>query len=315
MQQRIASHVAMVPLKRRSTIARQEALFGYIFLSPWIIGFLAFVAGPMVASLVLSFTKYAFPKPPSFIGVDNFVRAFAKDPLFWPSVLRTFEYAVLIVPLGVGGALMVAILLNQGLRFTNVYRTICFLPHLTPVVASIFVWTWLLNPSFGFVNEVLFRLFRITGPGWFGDKTWAIPSLVLVALWGAIGGNMMMIFLAGLQGVPKDLYEVASIDGANAWRRFWSITLPMISPTLFFNSVLAIIGALQSFTAAFVATGGGPAYATYFYALHIYNTAFQYYDMGYASALAWLFFLVIVTLTFIQFRVSRRWVYYAGEVD
>ena len=304
-----------VPLRRGlSRRARQEAFFAYLFLLPWILGFLVFVAGPMIASFALSFTKYNIVKPPTFIGIDNFARAFGKDPLFWPSISRTFLYALLVVPLGVIGALLVALLLNQGLRGTNIYRTVFFLPHLTPAVASIFVWTWLLNPSFGFVNEELFRLFHITGPGWFGDKTWAIPALVLVALWGAIGGNMMMIFLAGLQGVPKDLYEVASIDGATALRKFWNITLPMISPTLFFNSVLAVIGALQSFTNAFVATGGGPAYATYFYALHIYNSAFTFSQMGYACALAWLFFVVIVTLTYIQFRASKRWVYYAGEV-
>ncbi len=289
-------------------------MYGYLFLLPWIIGFVVFVGGPMIASLVLSFTKYNIVKPPTFIGLENFTRAFSKDPLFWSSIGRTFLYAVLVVPLGVTGALLTAMLLNQGLRGTNIYRTVFFLPHLTPAVASIFVWTWLLNPSFGFVNEMLFRIAHITGPGWFGDKAWAIPSLVLIALWGTIGGNMMMIFLAGLQGVPKDLYEVASIDGATSWNRFWNITLPMISPTLFFNTVLAIIGALQSFTNAFVATGGGPAYATYFYALHIYNTAFSYSEMGYASALAWLFFLVLVSFTYLQFWASKRWVYYAGEV-
>lgn len=315
MGHNVAYGAAALPARRgASTIARREALFAYIFLAPWIVGFLVFVAGPIIASLILSFTKYNIVNPPEFLGLANFQRALFQDPLFWASLLRTFEYAVLVVPLAVGGALLVALLLNQGLRLTNVYRTVFFLPHLTPVVASIFVWTWLLNPSFGFVNEMLFRLFRIQGPGWFGDETWAIPSLVLVALWGAIGGNLMMIFLAGLQGVPKDLYEVASMDGANAWRRFWSITLPMISPTLFFNSILAVIGALQTFTPAFIATNGGPAYATYFYALNIYNEAFSFSELGYACALAWIFFLVLVTFTYVQFTASRRWVYYAGEV-
>jgi len=300
--------------RRRSTMARREARYAYIFLAPWIIGFLVFVAGPIIASLVLSFTKYNITNPPVFIGLDNFHRAFRLDPQFWPSLVRTFTYAALVVPTSVGGALLVALLLNQSLRFTAFYRTVFFLPHLTPIVASIFVWTWLLNPSFGLVNEIIFRLLHVQGPGWFGDTTWAIPSLVLVALWGAIGGNLMLIFLAGLQGVPKDLYEVASLDGAGTWDRFWHITLPMISPTLFFNSVLAIIGALQTFTAAFVATNGGPAYATTFYALQIYNTAFVFGEMGYACALAWLFFIVLVVFTYVQFRTSRRWVYYAGEV-
>jgi multiple sugar transport system permease protein len=212
----------------------------------------------------------------------------------------------------VGGALLVAVLLNQGLQLTNVYRTIFFMPHLTPIVASIFIWLWLLHPQYGFVNEALFRLFHIIGPGWFNSKEWAIPSLLLVAMWGTIGGNMMLIFLAGLQGVPKDLYEVASIDGASTFRRFLHITMPMISPTIFFNSVLAIIGALQTFTSAFVATAGGPAYATWFYAVNIYYQAFQYFNMGYAAALSWLFAVLIITLTWSQFRMSRSWVYYAG---
>lgn len=300
--------------RRRSNMARREARYAYLFLAPWIIGFVVFVAGPIIASLVLSFTKYDISNAPSFVGLANFQRAFRLDPQFWPSLVRTFVYAALVVPTSVGGALLVAILLNQSLRFTAFFRTVFFLPHLTPIVASIFVWTWLLNPSFGLVNDIIYNLFHVQGPGWFGDTTWAIPSLVLVALWGAIGGNLMLIFLAGLQGVPKDLYEVASLDGAGTWDRFWHITLPMISPTLFFNSVLAIIGALQTFTAAFVATNGGPAYATTFYALQIYNTAFVFGQMGYACALAWIFFIVLVFFTYVQFQSSRRWVYYAGEV-
>jgi multiple sugar transport system permease protein len=296
-------------------LARTENIYAYLFLLPWIVGFVAFVAGPILASLVLSLTTYDIATDPEFIGIANYVRAFTQDPLFWGSILRTFEYSIVVVPLGVGGALLAAVLLNQGLKGTNVYRTIFFMPHLTPVVASIFIWLWLLHPQYGFVNEALFRIFRIIGPGWFNSKEWAIPSLLLVALWGIIGGNMMLIFLAGLQGVPKDLYEVASIDGASTLRRFGNITLPMISPTLFFNSVLAIIGALQTFTSAFVATQGGPAYATWFYALHIYATAFQFDEMGYASALAWIFFIVLVSFTFVQFRASTRWVYYAGEKE
>ncbi len=311
---RLSQSIVTTTRRRRSRLARQEALFAYIFLAPWIVGLVVFVAGPMLASLYLSFTSYSIVKPPQLIGLANFVRAFTNDPLFWSSLGRTFTYAVVVVPVGVGGALLLALLLNQGLRATNLYRTIFFLPHLTPIVASIFIWTWLLNPQFGFVNELLWRIARIQGPGWFGTPEWAIPALILVAVWGIIGGNMMMIFLAGLQGVPRELYEVASIDGANAWEKFRNITFPMISPTVFFNTVLAIIGALQTFTSAFVATQGGPAYATYFYALHIYNTAFSFTEMGYASALAWLFFVVLVTFTFIQFRASSRWVYYAGEV-
>jgi multiple sugar transport system permease protein len=300
--------------RRKGALARQEAMYAYLFLLPWIIGFVVFVAGPMLASLVLSFTRYAIVKPPEFLGIENYVRAFTIDPLFWPSMGRTFQWAIIYVPLAVGGALMTAVLLNQGLRFTALYRTIFFLPHLTPIVAAVFIWAWLLNPQFGFVNETIWQLFRVEGPGWLASKEWAIPALVLIALWGAVGGNMMLIFLAGLQGVPKDLYEVAELDGANMMQRFLNVTLPMISPTLFFNLVLGIIAALQAFSNAFVATGGGPAYATWFYAIHIYTTAFSFGEMGYASALAIVFFVVLVSLTVVNFKIASRWVYYAGEV-
>jgi multiple sugar transport system permease protein len=295
------------------TLRRREALLAYAFVFPWIVGFLAFVAGPILASLYLSLTRYNIANPPRFIGLDNYVQAFAVDPLFWGSLGRTFAYAAVVVPCGVGGALAVALLLNQGLRLTPLYRTLFFVPHLTPVVAAVYIWSWLLSPRYGFVNEALWRLARIQGPGWLTDQDWALPSLMLIALWAIVGGNMMLIFLAGLQGVPVELYEAAEIDGANRLRRFWSVTVPMLSPTIFFNTVLAIIGALQTFTTAYAATGGGPSYATYFYAVHIYNSAFTYTQMGYASALAWLFFVVLVAFTSIQFRAAARWVYYAGE--
>jgi multiple sugar transport system permease protein len=314
---------APVTLARpRRRLLREEAIFGYLFLAPWLIGLVVFVAGPMLASFYLSLTTYSLGvKPPEFVGLANFTRAVtATDPLFYPSILRTFEWAISYVPLAIIGALLVAVLLNQGLKLTSVFRTIFFMPHLTPVVASIFVWTWLLQPRFGFVNEMIWQItYRLTGtgvvgPGWFGSKEWAMPSLVLIGLWGAIGGNGMLIFLAGLQGVPKELYEVAELDGAGVWQRFWHVTLPMISPTLFFNLVLGIIGALQSFANSFIATGGGPAYATWFYALHIYATGFQFGEMGYASALAVIFFILLMAITYLNFRLSRRWVHYSGEV-
>jgi len=315
MAQLVGAQPALSPTRRRrSGVARQEAIFAYIFLAPWILGFVFFVAGPILASLVLSLTTYNIVQTPKFVGLGNYVQAFTQDPLFWGSLAKTFIYAAVVVPTGVGGALLVAILLNQGLRFTNLYRTIFFLPHLTPFVAAVFIWEWLLDPTFGFINNVIFVVAHVQGPGWLGSPDWALPALILIAFWAIIGGDMMLIFLAGLQGVPPELYEVASLDGANAWRRFWNITLPMISPTLFFNSILAVIGALQTFTTAFVATQGGPSYATYFYALHIYNTAFSYTEMGYASALAWIFFIILIAFTYVQFRASTRWVYYGGEV-
>ncbi|MGH2459687.1 MAG: carbohydrate ABC transporter permease [Chloroflexota bacterium] len=307
--------VASGSVRRRSTMARREAVVAYTLLLPWVLGFVFFVAGPIVASLYLSLTTYDIAQPPKFIGVSNFVQALTQDPLFWGSLEKTFIYALVVVPTGVFGALLVAILLNQGLRLTSIYRALFFLPHLTPFVAAVFIWEWLLDPTFGFINNLIFDIAHIQGPGWFSSPDWALPALILIAFWAIIGGDMMLIFLAGLQGVPTELYEVASLDGAGRWRRFWNITMPMISPTMFFNSILAIIGALQTFTTAYVATQGGPSYATYFYALHIYNTAFTYTEMGYASALAWIFFLILIVFTYIQFRASKSWVYYAGEVN
>jgi multiple sugar transport system permease protein len=305
-----------IPARRRgSSLSRQEALFGYLFLLPWLIGLTVFVIIPIAGALLLSFTPYSLGRPLTFNGVDNYVRAFTDDPQFYNSIRRTFTWALSYIPLAVGGALMTAMLLNQGLKATNIFRTILFLPHLVPIVASVYIWTYLLNPKYGLVNETLFRLFKLDpGPGWFASKDWALPSLIILALWAQIGGNMMLIFLAGLQGVPKDLYEVADLDGANGLQRFWNITLPMISPTIFFNLVLGIIGALSSFSNAFVAANGGPAYATYLYALHIYKTGFEFSELGFACALAVIFFVLLSVLTYGQFQLQKRWVYYAGEV-
>jgi multiple sugar transport system permease protein len=292
---------------------RHEALEGYLYLTPWLLGFILFVGGPMIASLVLSFTEYRITSAPTFVGLQNFQTALMGDKLFWPSLGRTFYYAVISVPVSIIGSLALAMLLNASLRGTSVFRTFFFLPSLTPIVASALLWTMLLHPEAGFINFVI-RSVGLPAPKWFGSVQWAIPGLIIMTSWQGIGGNRMMIFLAGLQGVPDSLYDACSIDGASGWQRFWNVTLPMISPTLFFNLVLGVIGALRVFAAALVATQGGPAYATWFFALHIYTQAFQYFEMGYASALAWLFLLVMLGFTFIQFRASSSWVYYEGEV-
>ncbi len=300
-------------MARMTKARRREALLGYLYLTPWLVGFVIFTAGPMLASLYLSFTEYRVTSPPTWIGFGNYRTALFEDPLFWSSLGRTFYFALVSVPIGLLGSLGLAMLLNQGLRGTNYLRTIFFLPGLTPIVATALVWTILLQPETGLVNYTL-RLFGMEGPRWFGSVKWAIPGLILMTTWRTLGSNRMIIFLAGLQGVPDSLYDAASIDGAQAWHRFRHVTLPMISPTLFFNLVLGVIAALQIFAAAMIATQGGPAYATWFFALHIYSQAFEYFEMGYGSALAWLFLLVMLAFTFIQFRSSRRWVYYEGEV-
>jgi len=295
-----------------SRLEAHEAKWGYIFLLPWLLGLTVFWVGPILASAYFSVMEYDVLSPPKFIGMDNFVRAFSGDRQFWPSLWRTLNYSLQVVPLGIICSLLLAMLLNQGYRGTPFFRTIFFLPSLTPAVALALVWTWLLHPQVGPINVALGSV-GIEGPGWLADKLWALRSLVLMALWAGVGGNSMLIFLAGLQGVPRELMEAAEIDGAGPWGRFRNVTLPMISPTLLFNLILGIIGALRVFTLAFVATNGGPSFSTWFYALHIYNQAFHYFRMGYASALAWIFVIILLAFTYAQLELSRRWVFYAGE--
>lgn len=295
-----------------STLQARRALNGYLFLVPWLVGLCLFWLGPILASFYFSFTQYDVISAPRWIGLENYQKALLDDNLFWPSLGRTLTYSLVVVPLGLIGSLCLAVLLNRGMKGTNVYRTLFFLPHLTPLVALALLWTWLFHPSIGPINMFL-ELFGIEGPGWLTSDTSALWALVIIALWAGWGGNTMLIFLAGLQGVPRELYEAAEIDGSGIWSRFRHVTLPMISPTVLFNLILGVIGALKVFTIAFVATNGGPNYATWFYALHIYQQAFSYFKMGYGSALAWIFVVVLLIFTYAQLVFSRRWVYYGGE--
>lgn len=297
---------------RRLTLGRRKALAGYLYVSPFLLGFTIFAAAPVVASLYLSLTSYQILEAPQFIGLANYQQAFFKDKVFWTALGNTVYFAAIGVPLGLAGSLLCAILLNQPIQGRAVFRTLFFLPSITPIVATTLLWTWILNPDFGLLNYTL-SLVGIQGPKWLGSTDWAKPSLILMQLWGSVGGGAMIIFLAGLQGIPEELYESAAIDGATALRKFWHITIPMLSPTIFLNLVLGLIGALKVFTTAFVATDGGPEYATTFYVLYLFNNAFKFLEMGYASALAWIFTLVVLALTYTQLRLSRRWVYYAGE--
>jgi multiple sugar transport system permease protein len=303
----------------KSSIRRDETFWAYVFVAPWLIGLVAFILGPMLFSLVLSFFNYTLGGEYSFAGLDNWIRAFTRDEFFWGSVGKTALYAAVVVPVSVFGALAAAMLLNKGLRMTTFYRTVFFMPHLVPTIAAVYIWVYLLNGQFGIFNEILFQVgYRLTGtgivgPNYFGDTKWALPGLMIIAIWGQIGGNMMIIFLAGLQGIPQELYEAAAMDGAGNWRRFWNVTLPMISPTMFFNSVLACIAAVQTFEAAFIGTKGGPAYSTWIYGLHIYNETFEYGNMAYGSTLAWIMFIALSAFTYMQFRASRDLVFYAGE--
>ena len=299
------------PRPVRSTLARREAIEGLLYISPFLLGFIIFTAYPMIASFYLSFTKYNIVNPPLWIGLDNYNQAFFKDDQFWGALRHTAYFALLNVTFGIAGSLGAAMLLNQGFRGTTTFRTFFFLPSVTPIIASALLWTWIFQPNIGLLNYVL-GLAHIPGPAWLQSSYWAVPSIAIISLWGTFGGTRMIIFLAALQSVPQEMYEAAEIDGAGRWRKFWHITLPLISPTMFFNVVLTIIGSLSVFSLAYIATGGGPNYATYVYVYHLFKNAFEFSQMGYAAALAWLFFIIVLVLTLFQFRLSNRWVYYAG---
>jgi len=296
--------------KRRTT----EAIEFYIMIGPWVLGFLALTLGPMLYSLYLSFTDFDLFHAPRWVGLGNFRYLFFKPhPLspFWKSLAVTAYFTFFSVPVGITSSLIIAMLLNAKIRGRALYRTLFYLPSLTPSVANALLWIWILNSKWGLANAVL-RSVGLPEQRWLTDPKLAIPSLVLMGLWGA-GGNTAVIFLAGLQGVPSHLYEAAEIDGANWWHRIWSVTLPMISPTIFFNLILGIIGSFQVFTSAFLMTDGGPEYATYFLVLYIYEEAFKKLQLGRGSAIAWILFIILLFFTLLQFWLSGRWVYYEAE--
>ena len=303
----IAKQLKISPRKR------QQNLYAYLFLAPWLIGFFGLFLGPGLSSLYLSFTKYDVLSPPKFIGFDNYVFMFSRDPLFWSSLGRTFYYALVSVPLGVSGSMLLAVLLNSATKGMPFFRGLFFVPSLVPLVAAVILWKWLLNSEWGLVNQGLTAIGVNDPPGWFIDRRWTIPSLIIMGLWQGMGGVQMIIFLAGLQGIPESLYDAAAVDGANRWHKFIHVTIPLLSPTIFFNTILGVIGALQSFAGAFVATEGGPGFSTWFMGLHIWKQAFDYFNMGYGAALAWFFAAIIIVLTIIQLRLSRGWVFYYGE--
>ncbi|MBI2942528.1 MAG: sugar ABC transporter permease [Chloroflexi bacterium] len=306
------STAVSVPRRVWLTRSRRRAIVGYLWIMPWLVGLVAFKLGPTLAAFALSFTRYDIITTPIWIGLENYVYAATTDPLFWRSLRTTLYYVGVSVPLGIVASLGLSLLLNMGKRGTATYRTFFFLPNLTPVVAGAILWLWIYHPQFGPLNYLL-RLMGIPPIGWLGSVEWAVPSLILVAFWYGIGGSRMVIFLAGLQAVPNELYEAAEVDGAGRWARFRYIILPMISPTMFFNLVLAIIVSLRVFEVAFLTTVGSPNYATWFYMLHLYQAAFRDFDMGYASALAWILFMITLALTYVQIKLSKRWVYYEGE--
>jgi len=300
-------------MRLRLSMSQKEALAFYLLVSPWVVGFLVFQIGPMLASLGFSFAKYDIVRPPVWIGLNNYEEMFFGDPLFWQALKVTGTYTFLAVPLGIVFSLFLAVMLNQRIPALSIFRTIFYLPSVISGVAVSLLWLWMLNPTFGLINYLLRVLFGIQGPKWLLSGPWVIPSFVLMSMW-SVGGSLV-IYLAALQSVPTELYEAASLDGATAWRRFWHVTLPMISPVILFTFITGIIGSLQTFTQAYVMSDrgrGGPHYASLFYGLYLFQNAFRYFRMGYASALAWVLFLIILLLTSLTFKLSSERVFYAG---
>lgn len=295
--------------KRRLTMRGREALDGYLFMAPAVLGFLFFTLLPMLASLGLGFTAYDLLSAPQWIGLGNYKELFA-DPFFWQSLRVTATFALFGLPLSLIVALGVALLMNQAVPAIALWRTIYVLPSVISGVAVAVLWRWLLNPEFGLFN-LLLGFIGIKGPNWLGTPEWALPSLILMALWGT--GNTMLILLAGLQGIPTDLYEAVEIDGGGALTKLRAVTLPLLTPVILFIVVTGLIYAFQYFTEAYVLTKGGPENATLFYTLYLYRNAFNYFKMGYAAALAWMLFLLVLVLSLAVLKSTPMWVYYEGE--
>ncbi len=301
-----------------SPIRRREARDGIVFILPWFLGLLIFILGPFVAGFYYSLTEYDSLLPANWLGVENYRRILFDDDRFWLTVYNTVWYVCAAVVPQVVLGLLLAVLLNQKARGITVFRTVFFMPSIVPIVASVSLFIFILHDRFGLLNETLYQVFGIVGPNWLTSPDWSKPSLVLWSLWGIGGG--MIIYLAGLQGIPQTLYEAAAIDGAGALRCFWKITIPLISPTILFVVIMGIIGSFQIFTPVFLLgsanyglAAAGPMDSLLFWVVYIYNQGFFYFRMGYASAIAWLLFMLLVVLTLIQFRLAGRWVYYEDE--
>ena len=304
----MASTIAS-PSRRKtgfSATRRQDLFFGLLFASPFILGVLIFWIGPMLYSVFLVSQDWNLIKAPKFIAFGNFERLF-RDPMVLQSLKVTAYFTFVGVPLQLLTAFCLALMLNRPIRAQGIYRTLYYLPAITPAVASAVVWVQILNPEAGILNAIL-GMFGVAPVKWLFDPVAVIPAFILMSLWFV--GPQMIIFLAGLQGVPKELTEAADIDGANTWRRFWNITVPMVSPIIFFNLVVGIIGTFQVFTQSFVMTRGGPQDQTRFMALYIYQNGFEYFRMGYAALLSWVIFMIVLFFTIIQFRLATNWVFY-----
>jgi len=298
--------------KRLSPMAREDRMTFWCFLSPWLIGFALFGAGPILASIALSFTDYSLFKAPRWIGLANYEELLG-DPLIGKSLWNTLVYVIFAVPLGTAGSCLLAVLLNQEVKGIAIWRTIFYLPTIVSGVAMGVLWRWIFHPEVGLMNTLLAPFIDLLGledPQWLLDPVLAKPAYIFMSLWGIGGG--MIIFLAALQGIPRHLYEAAEIDGASKLRQFFTITLPMLSPVILFMVTMGIIGSFQIFTQAYVMSGRGPDNSTLFYVVYLFDQAFRYFRMGYGAAMAWVLFAIVLGATIIQFSLAKRWVYYEG---
>ena len=302
-------------MKRRhkTSLRSREAIFFYLCISPWLLGFVFFYLGPILLSFYFSLTRWDLLTDPVFIGFDNYVKMFTRDPLFWKSLRITATYTGAYLPLDLIGGLILALLLNSKVKGLGIFRTIFYLPSVLSGVAYTVIWMWMLHPTAGLVNTFLDFIGINEPPRWLLDPDWALTALVMMSLWGV--GRSMVIFLAGLQDIPESLHEAAMIDGATGWQRFWRITLPLLTPSILFNLLFGFILTFQSFTSVFVATSGGPLDSTLFYVMYLYRQAFTYLNMGYASAMAWVLFLIVLGLTVLIFVTSGKWVFYQGTEE
>lgn len=298
-----------LPFGRMTRRERKEAFEGYLFISPWFFGFLIFTAGPMLYSLWLSFNKWGLIDETTFIGLDNFVKMY-HDPIFWHSLWVTTRFTMLSVPLRIVLALALATLLVKPLRGVYLFRAIYYLPAVIGGVVVALLWMWVFNPEYGIANYLL-SLIGIQGPRWLADPDWAIWAIVIMSAWSL--GTSMILFIAGLQAIPPQLYEVADLDGAGPWMKYRHVTLPMLSPTLLFVLITSIIGSFQVFDIVFISTSGGPVRSTLVYLMYFYQQGFSRFNMGYASALVWVLMVIILALTAIIFKSSSFWVFYEAE--
>ncbi len=301
--------VATVSRRRLSKGETRSLMTGLLFVSPWLIGFLIWTLYPLVSSIFYSFTRYDLIRPPIWIGTDNFREIFTDDPRFWTVVYNTIFYVGISVPLGVVVAFLMASLLNTKLVLRSTFRAIFYIPAIVPAVCSAMVWLFIFNNQYGVINNLLRAAERPIIP-FLSSVEWAKPSLILISLWAQ--GTAVVIFLAALQDVPRSLYEAATVDGANAFHRFWHITIPMCSPIILYNLVMSFIGAFQTFLMPYLLTNGGPMASTEFYAMNLYRQAFEFFRMGKACALAWIMAIVVAILTAALFKTSGNWVFYGG---